>query len=295
MSGTLPAEDPLNDSKPSDPAEQQRSDAERAELRQLHGLGKAQQIAQRKVPAADRYGASPYYSLVKYVFGFEYQAQSSMVFDRCVEDQRAKRTSNSKAIDAAIIKAAIKEAAVSQVRELPAKAVVDIAPARAKDGFVLLVGRVTDTGVQVLDEATLTDNVILQAVSALGSKTPLDVDPACEFLGRVLELGSIIRDRQDLGVNVKTDRMIAIKPGADGKPQLVVSVNKAEAGPVLYARPHDAGFLSLDRGACVLAGTDRRDLENKIGDVGRRSLYSVKLETEPKTPSGKPSNYALNW
>lgn len=335
MGGTLPAEDPLNDAKETDAEELKRRDEERADLRHLDALTQPQRIAMRKVPAKDRDGASAYYALVKYVFDFEYQNQSSMVsrycsaiewladefgseaeldmeamklamraaggFDRCVEDQRAKRSSNTVATDAAIINAAIREAAVSQVRELPAKGIVDIAPARAKDGFVLLVGRVTDLGVQVLDEATLTDNAILQAVNALGSKSPLDADPSCEFLGRVLDLGSIIRDRQEVsnfdssGAKSKTERMLTIKPGADGLPELVVSVNKAEAGPVLYARPNNADFLSLDRGACVLNGRDRKTIEDKISDLGRRSLYSLKLDTDPKTDKGHPSNYALKW
>lgn len=335
MGGTLPVEDPLMDIKPTDPAEKQRADAERAELRQLHGMGKAKQMAMRKSQAKDRFGASIYNPLVRYVFNFEYNSQTSMItrycsaiewladefgsapqldmgvmkqtmrdaggFDRCVEIQRAKKTNNSTASDAAIIKAAIKEAAVSQVRELPAKGIIDIAPARAKDGFVLLVGRVSELGVQVLDEAVLTDNVILQAVNALGSKSPLDADPACEFLGRVLELGGIIRDRQEVPnyssstVNNKTERMVAIKPGSDGQPELVVSVNKAEAGAVLYARPHNADFLSLDRGACVLNSLGRKAIEDKIRDLGRRSLYSVKLDTDPKTPTGKDSNFALTW
>ena len=264
MTGTLPAGDPLNDTKPLDPAEQQRSDEERARLRALSGLNRSEQAALRKTSANERDGASPYNSVVKYVFGFDHQNQSSMVarycsalewihdefkdepqldmeamklamrtaggFDRCVDLQRAKRSINADASDASIIKAAIKEAAVSQVRELPSKGMVDIAPSRAKDGFVLLVGRVTDLGVQVLDEVVLTDNVILQAVNALGSKSPLDADPACEFLGRVLDLGGIIRDRQEVvnfdtsGAKSKTERMISIKPGLDGRPQLVVSV-----------------------------------------------------------------------
>ena len=279
MSGTLPTGDPLNDPTPLDPAEQQRSDEERARLRALSDLKRPEQAALRKSAANGRYGASPYNTLVKYVFGFDHQNQSSMVarycsalewihdefkdeaqldmeaiklavrtaggFDRCVDLQRAKRSMNTTASDASIINNAIKEAAVSQVRDLPSKGMVDIAPSRAKDGFVLLVGRVTELGVQVLDEAVLTDNVILQAVNALGSKSPLDADPACEFLGRVLDLGSIIRDRQEVlnsdgsGTKSKTDRMIAIKPGPDGLPQLVVSVNKAESGAVLHARPHD--------------------------------------------------------
>ena len=335
MSGTLATGDPLNDPKPLDPAEQQRSDEERARLRALNGLNRSEQAALRKSAANGRYGASPYNTLVKYVFGFDHQNQSSMVaryccalewihdefkdeaqldmeamklamrtaggFDRCVDLQRAKRSMNTTASDASIIKDAIKEAAVSQVRDLPSKGIVDIAPSRAKDGFVLLVGRVTELGVQVLDEAVLTDNVILQAVNALGSKTPLDADPACEFLGRVLDLGSIIRDRQEVlnsdgsGTKSKTDRMIAIKPGPDGLPQLVVSVNKAESGAVLHARPHDPEFLSVSRGASVLNALGRKSIEGMITDMGRRSLYSVKLDTQPLTPSGKASNYALTW
>ena len=335
MSGTLPAGDPLNDPKPLDPAEQQRSDEERARLRALSGLNRSEHAALRKTSANERDGASPYNAMVKYVFGFDHQNQSSMVarycsalewihdkfsaepqldmeamklamrtaggFDRCVDLQRAKRSINADASDASIIKAAIKEAAVCQVRELPSKGMVDIAPSRAKDGFVLLVGRVTDLGVQVLDEAVLTDNVILQAVNALGSKSPLDADPACEFLGRVLDLGGIIRDRQEVanfdtsGAKSKTERMISIKPGLDGRPQLVVSVNKAESGAVLHAQPFDPEFLSVSRGACVLNALGRKSIEDKITDLGRRSLYSVKLDTDPKTPTGKPSQYALTW
>ena len=64
---------------------------------------------------------------------------------------------------------------------------------------------------------------------------------------------------------------------------------------MIYARPNNADFLSLDRGACVLNGRDRKTIEDKISDLGRRSLYSVKLDTDPKTDKGHPSNYALKW
>jgi hypothetical protein len=76
---------------------------------------------------------------------------------------------------------------------------------------------------------------------------------------------------------------------------LVVSLNKADAGPILHARPHDIDLLTLIKGECVLQGSVRRNIEREVTSKSRRRLLTIKVNTQPKTAAGKDATSPLGW
>jgi hypothetical protein len=129
----------------------------------------------------------------------------------------------------------------------------------------------------------------------------IGADPYLEFLGRVLELGGTIRDKQEVVSDfdetkkIPTERLISLRPDLSGQPELVVSVNRADSGPILHARPHNPELLTLMKGECVLQGSVRRRIEREVGSKSRRRLLTVQVNTNPKTAAGKDAGSPLSW
>ena len=104
---------------------------------------------------------------------------------------------------------------------------MDINAKNAKDGFVLLLGRISDDGVAVLGEAESTDNEIDSAVRKFGKTTLVgDDEDSMEFMGRVIEIASIIKEKQEImggadgKTKITTDRIFSLKADSDGSPHL---------------------------------------------------------------------------
>jgi hypothetical protein len=93
----------------------------------------------------------------------------------------------------------------------------------------------------------------------------------------------------------KTSRLISIRPGEDGSPELVFSVNLAEAGPVLMARPKDPNILGLQEAAAVIRTTERKKLEKEVRDPGNRSLVTFEADLQPTTSDGNPAESVMSW
>ena len=332
---SLPENDHLN--QPARDAEEQaRFDAERVELIRLDALKPPERAHLKLVSAHPREGASSFMPLVRYLFGFDKDVHRSMVsryclviewiaaafdkqnpvdlemikaailaaegFDHVVELQRmADEGDSDKQIDNQIIKEAIAAEARGIVLGLPSKALVNIFAEKPKDGFALVICRTNSQGLEILGEAEVSENEIMRAVTKFGDRSLVGADPSMEFLGRVLDFGKVIKDRQEIasgfddGVKYTTDRIVAMRASSDGTPHLVVSVNRADSGPILHAKPRLDNILSLAKGACVLHGSTRKLIEREISDAGRRRFLSLQLETNPKTSEGKPAESPLSW
>jgi len=311
-------------------------DDERDMLRVVHARTPTERTALKLFSAKMRDDSSPYMPIVRYVFNFNKHVHGAMVsryclvlewihsqfkavqivdvemikdaiailgsFDAVVDFQREfGKTTTDDQKDAEIIRKAI--AAEAKGIALGKKPIVtiDLQTEKVKDGFVLLLGRVSDQGIDVLGEAETTDNEIESAVSKFGKNTNVGDDRAMEFIGRVISIAAVIKDKQEImggsdgKQKISTDRIFSLKADHDGAPHLVVSLNHADSGAVFYAKPKDINILNIDKGPCVLFGSVRRRMEKEMVDSIRRRFLTLKVNTNPKQADGTPAISLISW
>ena len=336
VEGKLALNDHLNQ-PPADEAQRKVHDEERERLKVTHKLPPAERAALKLFSAKPRGDSSAYMPIVRYVFNFNKQVHGSLVsryclvlewigvqfegkasvdvdtikaaisaaggFDHVVDIQReVGKTSTEAQKDAEIIREAIAAEAKGIAREVAHKGVLDIQAKKTKDGFVLLLGRVSDHGVAVLGEALSSDNEIDSAVSRFG-KTSLvgDDDASMEFMGRVIDIAAIIKDKQEIigGADgkqkISTDRIFSLKADHDGAAHLVVSVNHADSSPIFYAKPKVDNIVTFDKGSCVLSDSTRKRMEKEMDDPARRRFLTLTVNTNPERATGKPAESPLSW
>lgn len=222
-------------------------------------------------------------------------------FEACVLEQSKLKGEEQDDEKIQVVKAAIRALARSKVEELDAVAEIDMPVLESKDGYFLALARVSDGKVKIIRDAECPEIDITSAVNRVGSGLALDVHPASEFLGRGVTVSEIIPEGQTImaedGENAlgKTSRLISVRPGEDGAPELVFSVNLAEAGPVLIARPKDPNILGLLDAAAVIRTQERRKLEREVRDPGNRSLVTFTADLKPTTADGKPAESIMSW
>ena len=336
IDGKLAENDHLNLAAANE-EEAKAHEKEREELRIVHKRSTAERTELKLLSATKREDSSQFMPIVRYVFNFNAYSHKAMVsryclvlewidsqfsgkanvdvemivqaitaiggFDNVVDIQReVGKTTTEAQKDAEIIRDAIAKQAKSIAREQDPIAMIELQAKQIKDGFVLLLGRVSDRGVAILGEAEATDNEIDSAVSKFGKTTLLGADePSMEFIGRVIEMAAVIKDKQEImggpdgKQKITTDRIFSLKADEDGSPILVVSLTHADSGPVFYAKPKVENILSFDKGACVLSGGMRRRMEKELDDAARRRFLTLKVNTNPKTKEGLPAESALSW
>jgi hypothetical protein len=336
VEGALTANDHLN-SPAANPEQALVHDVERAKLRRIHAMTSAEKISAKLFSAKPRDDSSLFMPVVRYVFNFNRHHHGAMVsryclvmewiasnlgskpdldvdtikqaikeakgFDRVIELQRdVSKTDTDAEKDAEIIAKAIADQAKSIAREVGHKGLLDIQASSHKDGFVLLLARMSGDGMAVLGQAESSDNDIDTAVRNFGKVSLVgDDDASMEFIGRVLDIAAIIKDRQEIisvadgKTKVSTARSFSLKADVDGQPHLVVSLNHADSSPVFYARAKADNMLTFNKGSCVLSGAVRRRMEKEMDDPARRRFLSLKINTEPKTAEGKPAESPLSW
>lgn len=222
-------------------------------------------------------------------------------FDTCVQAQSKLSGEEQDDEKIQVVKAAIRALARSKVEELEPVAEIEMPVIESKDGYFLALARVVDGKVRIIRDAECPEIDIASAVNRAGSGLALDVDGASEFLGRGVTISEIIPEGQtvmeDDGETSrgKTSRLISVRPGEDGAPELVFSVNLAEAGPVLIARPKDPNILGLHEAAAVIRTQERKKLEKEIRDPGNRSLVTFTADLKPTTADGKPAESIMSW
>jgi len=309
---------------------------ERESLRVIHARTSGERAALKLFSANMRDDSSPYMPIVRYVFNFNKLVHGAMVsryclvlewvhskfkdtpnldvemikdaiaaagsFDAVVEIQReAGKTTSEAQKDAEIIRKAIAEEAKGIALGKTPVATIEMQTEKTKDGFVLLLGRVSDFGIAVLGEAETTENEIENAVSKFGKKVDVGDDRSMEFMGRVIDIANVIKDKQEImgGADgkqkISSDRMFSLRADNDGSPHLVVSVNHADSGPVFYAKPKDLDILNIDKGPCVMFGSVRRRMEKELDDTIRRRFLTLKVNTNPKQVDGSPATSLISW
>ena len=319
-----------------DPIQIAKNAKEVAKLQLLLDMSPQERTKLRRVPLVRREDSSKYVEIVRYVLNFDRSYHAAMVsrycsvvewtaskfddepnadidmikaaveaaggFDRCVELQRVvKESGDVNESDEEIIRKAQATEARGIVLGMKAAATVDMMASKTDGNFVLLVCRPTAQGLDVLGEAELSDNDVQRAVTRLGEANMLGADADLEFIARVLELGAMIKEKQEVASDfdsskkVPTERLVSLRADAQGQPELVVSVNRADAGPILHARPHNLDLLTLIKGECVLQGSVRRRIEREVSSKSRRRLLTIQVNSNPQTAAGKDATSPLSW
>ena len=335
--GKLSKDDHLMIEKP-DAVQKAANETEVAELKFLLAMKGPEKTKLKRVSAIPRNDSSKYMPAVRYVLSFNEQSHAAMVsryclvmewiaakfdqeanveidqikaaieaeggFDCCVELQRRINedgddvTSDS---DEQLILKAQNDDARAVVNGMQARTTIQMHANKAKDGYVLLLGRTNGADLDILGEADVGDNELKRMITRLGDDNMIGASPEMEFIGRVMDLGATIREKQEVPSmvdptkKVTTERMVSLKSDENGAPQLVVSVNRADACAILHASPKVADILTMIKGDCVLQGSVRRRIEREVSSRGRRRLLTVKVNTAPKTSADKDAESPLSW
>ena len=333
----LSKNDQLNLENP-DAAQKAANEKTIIDLQALLDMSSPDRAKLRLVPAVARQDSSIYMLIVRYVLGFDRPTHAAMVsryclvmqwiaaqfdqeanvevdqikaaieaesgFDCCVEIQRRVNEDGDAATsesDEALILKAQSDDARAVVNGMRARTTIQMHANKAKDGYVLLLGRTNGADLDILGEADVGDNELKRMITRLGDDNMIGASSEMEFIGRVMDLGATIREKQEVPSmadptkKVTTERMVSLKSDENGAPQLVVSVNRADACAILHASPKVADILTMIKGDCVLQSNVRRRLEREVSSRGRRRLLTVKVNTAPTSTEGKATESPLSW
>jgi hypothetical protein len=334
--GKLTADDHLMIEKP-DQTQKAANDLEIAKLRRLLSMTSPDRTKLKRLSAIPRNDSSPYMPVVRYALNFNEYAHAAMVsryclvmkwiagqfssvadaeldqikaaieadggFDCCVEIQRRVNEGDDGASqsDEQIILKAQNDDARAVVVGMKAKTTIQFQAGKAKDGFVVLLGRTNGVDLDVLAEADISDNELSRMIARVGDDNMIGSSPDLEFISRVLKLGSSIKEKQDVPSmsdatkKVTTESIVTLRSDPTGQRQLVVSVNRADACSILHATPKNMDLLSLVKGDCVLQGSPRRRIEREVSSAARRRLLTIKVNPSPKTAAGGDALSPLSW
>ena len=287
-----------------------------------------------KVLAVAKEGSSRFTEVVKFAFRFNLTEQASMVsryclmlewiaatfdgkadadvdldaikaeiasahgFARCVELQRKANAGSNTNSDEEKITAFIKTQARAKLKTMASQGSLPITITQDQTGFGLLLVRIDGTNVEVIGDAGLTDNDVERAIRKVTSGVSVDADPATEFMGRALRLGALIQDGWEVTLDEgagTVQRIITMRPGPDGAPHLVFSVNWVDASAVLHAKPREAAIMALDGAAAFLPKKARDLLEKQLKDPARRALITISADLNPTRADGKRAEGPMSW
>ena len=320
--------------KPKDEADRLRIADIKEQFRTDANTSKEDRRKLYKVLASAKESASRFTELVKFAFRFNLTEQASMAsryslmlewiaatfdseadtdvdidaikaaiaaahgFARCVELQRKANAESNTNSDEEKITAFIKEQARAKLKTMASHGSVPVTIVNDQTGFGLLLVRIDGTNVEVIGDAGLTDNDVERAIRKVTSGVSVDADPATEFMGRALRLGSLIQDGWDVTLDEGTgtvQRIVTMRPGPDGAPHLVFSLNWADASAVLHAKPREGSIMALEGAAAVLPKKGRDLLEKQLKDPARRALITISAELNPTTADGKRAEGPMSW
>lgn len=223
-------------------------------------------------------------------------------FDAVVDQQRSIKDADGNEIEIRKVwRDAIKSAAREKVRSLPSINRFEMKINRHKHGFSQLLVRIDGDFVDVIGEADAPDVEIESAVNRVGSMLQIDTDPGTEFAGRVLEAGELVAAGQKIMAEdgkttiATTQRIMTMRPDASGTPELVVSANWTEAGPVLIAQPSDAGIMGVNDRYIVVRGNEAKKLTKLIRDNNGRSQITIAADLQPKANDGQDVKSPMSW
>ena len=294
----------------------------------------------RQVNIENRAGGSSFNMIVRFVFEFIEQTQAAMVsrystvaeyldqeygntklheftkdmlidciktaggFEEVLRIMREQREDENPETDSRkFIAQKITDLAKTAGRTKTSMASFNATDVQTVDGYTLLLARVDDDTVHVIDFVTTNENEINKVMFNQASGSQEDDDPERSFIVRTLEIGETIREGQETqitydgtqsGEKIKTTRSVMIRKAADGSPEIVVSCRSADASPVLIAKPKDQNFVAPDFPAYLMPDPRKR-LEKLFKNTALRKFLKLKPDTAPLTAKNTAAKSPLLW
>lgn len=130
----------------------------------------------------------------------------------------------------------------------------------------------------------------------------LPVAQSTEFIGRLLTLGELVSEGENSTGDSKNDenaektqRILLLHKGKNGKSEFVMSARFADAAVIVKAQPNSEIALGSPDAPIYMKPQMRRDLEKKTGTYERRRLIDMTFDMSPKRADGKPAEAAMSW
>ncbi len=317
---------------------------ERNRLKKLGELPPKGWEARKKILIEARDGASEFTVIVKFVFQFHHISDSDVSsryakvldwihgkfvgktisdvsdivdaiqaqggFERVLHEQRNKPVAKVKIeddLDGTERKAmadAIVAKMTAALKVAPAKATIDVAAQHGDQGLVILVGRPNGSQIEIIEELVVDEKARNEAILAYDDEQALPMQPATEFIGRVLALGELIRVDEETGKTefdlvagepVKIERTLTLLPSEDADFVLVASARHADACLVVKAVPrHEGVKLGKVAAPVFLPGAKVALLSKMTGDRLGRRLFQFAGEANGTSVVWTAFNTALD-
>ena len=296
---------------------------ERNRLKKLGELSTRAWEARKKILIEAREGSSEFTVITKFVFQFHLASDSDVSsryaqvlawihgkfagktiedvsdivdtiqaeggFERVLHEQRNKPVSKIKVeddIDGAERKAMaehILAKMTSALKQAPTKATIDVAARHGDDGLVVLVGRPNGSQIEIIEEMALDKKARDEVIAAYEDEQAMPMQPATEFIGRVLSLGQLISVDEETGKTefdlaagepVKIERTLTLLPSDQADFVLVASARHADACAIVKAFPrHEGVKLGKVAAPVFLPGSKVALLSKMTGERQGRRVF----------------------
>ncbi len=190
------------------------------------------------------------------------------------------------------------------LKAAPAKATIDVAAQHGQVGLVILVGRPNGSQIEIIEELGVDEKARNEAILAYENEQALPMQPATEFIGRVLALGELVSIDEETGKTefdlaagepVKIERTLALLPSEDADFVLVASARHADACLVVKAVPrHEGVKLGKVAAPVFLPGAKVGLLSKMTEDRNRRRLFQFAGEANGTSVVWTAVNTALD-
>ena len=337
--GALPEDDLVNET-PRNPKHQAEIDQEREMLREQAQWDNKAWARLRKVAIVARDGASQFTVIVKFIFQFTEAHNSDQVAryatvldwihskfkdaapkekdevlavmrdfggfeDVLVEQRRIKSGDEDDSDDRKIMSEAIRADIKNALNNINPIATVDHDARYDKDGFVMLLGRKSGGQVSLVSELEMSDADLQSALSAVGSSIDIPNPQNSEFVARVLELGKLVTEGQEInrtydntksGEKIRVQRVVSYRPAKDGSgAEFVISARSADASPIIYARAKEVSDLGVPERPVMLSFQTRKRIELFLRDANVRRHIEIRAENNPKRADDTEALSPLAW
>ena len=338
MEGALSIDDAVNE-KPRNAAHAAEIELMRQELREQSQWDRQQWARRRRVMIEARDGASTFTRFVKYVFQFsevqhsDQVAKYSLVLewihgqfadsppmekdqvvaaikdfgsfeDVLFEQRRIKTGEVDDGDDRKIMSDAIRADIKNALTTINPIATIAHDARYEKDGFVMFLGRKSGGQVSLVSELEMSDADLQSALSSVGSNINIPNPQNSEFVARVLELGKLVSEGQEInrthgntksGEKIRVQRIVALRPHGEDGSEFVISARSADASPIIYARPKNVEDLGRPDRTMMLTLQTRKRMEHFLRDANVRRHIEIKADTNPKRADSSEAKSPMSW
>lgn len=162
------------------------------------------------------------------------------------------------------------------------------------DGYAVFLARTDGDNVEIVGEAPVTTAQITKMVTSFEPPASAG-DPAAEFVHRVLCLGKLVGGVAGNATEGKKERKLVMRPGEDGKTQVLVSLQGGSANVVVHAAPHDTTKIGAVPAMVALSQDYLQLLTQRLDDPLYRRFTSVEPDAAPRTKTGALAQSVLGW